>query len=88
MESSYFAYFYFMKNEPDKIRAILSAHIAYWNNNRSDCFSGGPFTDKSGGLIVFKAQNLASAKKLAQCDPFVVNDAIQSQWIKQWIPEL
>ncbi len=27
----YFVYFYFNRNEPEKIRQVVSAHVQYWN---------------------------------------------------------
>ncbi len=82
-----FAYFYFMKNEPDKIREIVPSHIDYWKNNNLDNYMGGPFADRTGGLISFEAASLEQAAGIIEKDPFIINEVIEKKWIKEWIPE-
>jgi uncharacterized protein YciI len=45
---------------------------------------GGPFGDRSGGLISFVAQNLQKATEIILQDPFIVADLISEKWIKEW----
>ena len=45
------------------------------------------FSDRSGGLIVFDADNMETAINLTMNDPFVVNKVIESKWVKEWIQE-
>ncbi|MBI5874156.1 MAG: hypothetical protein HZB36_08510 [Candidatus Omnitrophica bacterium] len=80
-------FFYFMKKEPDKIREIVSAHIAYWKNNNYRDYMGGPFADRSGGLITFEANDIEEATKIINKDPFIINGLIETKWIKEWMSE-
>ncbi len=83
----YFAYIYFMKNEPEKIQTVVPAHVAYWKGHKLKGYLGGPFVDRSGGLITFEAQSLETASNLIMNDPFVVEDLLENKWIKEWIVE-
>ncbi len=82
-----FAYFYFMKPEPDKIRQFVPAHIQYWKKCRLEGYLGGPFADRSGGLITFEATNPEKATSIVKHDPFALNDLLDSKWLKEWLPE-
>jgi hypothetical protein len=46
-----YAFFYLMKHDPENIRDIIPEHIRYWKESRPVGYSGGPFNDKSSGLI-------------------------------------
>jgi len=76
-----------MKDNPEKIRNIIPEHIRYWKDSKPINYSGGPFSDRSGGLILFEAENMEAATKLAMNDPFVVQDIIENKWVKEWIRE-
>ncbi len=82
-----FVFFYLMKNNPEKIRNIVPEHIRYWKESKPINYSGGPFSDRSGGLILFESENMETAAKLAMNDPFVVQDIIESKWVKEWMRE-
>ena len=82
-----FAYFYFMKLEPDKIRQLVPAHVEYWKNANPGNYLGGPFADRSGGLITFEAANLDEATGIIMNDPFVLNEVLDSKWLKEWLSE-
>ncbi len=82
-----FAFFYLMKNDPERIREIVPGHIRYWKDNKPVNYSGGPFVDRSGGLIVFDAEGMGAAEKLAGNDPFVIEQVLETRWIKEWIRE-
>ncbi len=83
--SKQFVYFYFMKNEPERIGSVAPNHAKYWNGLELDNYSGGPFADRSGGMISFRADSLKQAEKLAGNDPFVIEDLLEGKWVKQWI---
>ena len=82
-----FAYFYFMKNDPDKIRSVAPLHAAYWKNCRLKEYAGGPFADRSGGLITFQTETIEKAAELMMSDPFVSENLIEQKWIKEWLVE-
>ena len=81
-----YLFFYLMNKDLEKIRTLAPMHIKYWEENRPTGFSGGPFSDRSGGLILFEAKNLEVAEALAMNDPFVINQVINGRWIKEWMP--
>ncbi len=82
-----FVYFYFMKNEPDKIRQVAPAHVNYWHSAQLPGYLGGPFADRTGGLISFEAVTLEDATEIVEKDPFTINDLIGDLWIKEWALE-
>lgn len=80
-----FAFFYFMKREPEKIKAAVPEHIDYWHKLKLNNYIGGPFADRSGGMITFEAENIDDATKITNNDPFVSQGLLESKWIKEWI---
>ena len=82
-----FIYFYLNRNEPEKIREVVPAHVQYWKTAGLKNYSGGPFSDHSGGLISYAAQNLEDAREIMLRDPFIQEDLIDQKWIKEWMPE-
>jgi len=80
-----FAFFYFMKKEPEKIKAVVPLHIDYWHKLELNKYLGGPFADRSGGMITFEAESIEKAEEIANNDPFVSRDLLESRWIKEWI---
>ena len=82
-----FVFFYFNRNEPEKIRQVVPAHVQYWKKMNVEGYLGGPFTDRTGGLISFVTSNLEEATAIIYQDPFVLSDLIDQKWIKEWIPE-
>jgi uncharacterized protein YciI len=82
-----FIYFYFNRNEPEKILEVVPAHMQYWKTAILNGYLGGPFADHSGGLISFEAQNLEKAREIILRDPFIQADLMEQTWIKEWVPE-
>jgi uncharacterized protein len=82
-----FIYFYFNRNEPEKIRQVVPAHVHYWNIANLEGYMGGPFGDRTGGLISFVAPSLQDATEIILQDPFIVENLISEKWIKEWILE-
>jgi uncharacterized protein YciI len=82
-----FLYFYVMKDHPDRIRAIAPGHAAYWQGLDLDGYLGGPFLDRSGGLILFHGESLEHARGLVAGDPFLREDLLRDHWVKAWVPE-
>jgi uncharacterized protein YciI len=84
---SCFAYLYFMKAEPDRVRAVAPRHASYWRALRLAHYVGGPFEDRTGGLITFEADDAAQAQRAVSADPFVLEGLVEAHWLKEWTPE-
>jgi uncharacterized protein YciI len=84
---THFIYFYLNRNEPEKIRQVAPAHVRYWKTAKLKEYKGGPFGDRTGGLISFRASNLEEATEIILQDPFVLQDLIAEKWIKEWAAE-
>ena len=82
-----FAYVYFMKREPDRVRAIAPQHAAYWQQLALRDYRGGPFADRSGGLITFDAESPERAEDLVSGDPFLREQLLERHSIKEWITD-
>jgi uncharacterized protein YciI len=79
-----FAFFYFMVAESGAIPQAVPQHVQYWDAHRSPGYIGGPFADRSGGLIVFEAADLSSAEEIVRNDPFVKEEVLAQSWLKEW----
>lgn len=79
-----FIYFYFMKKEPESIKVVAPSHKAFWIKSDLFGYMGGPFADRSGGLISFEVESLEDATELIMNDPFVVEDLLEMKWVKEW----
>ena len=80
-------HFYSMRPEPDRVRAIAPEHVAYWHGLDLRGYLGGPFADRSGGLITFEADSVDEAERAVAGDPFVREELLESSVVKQWVPE-
>ena len=72
-----FAYLYFMKDDPDRVRAMVGRHVAYWQGLGLPGYLGGPF----------EAQDGDRARRAVDADPFVQEGLLEAHWLKQWTPE-
>ncbi len=82
-----FIYFYFMKNEPQQVGHTAPAHMGYWRGLALPNYHGGPFADRSGGVISFSAQDIEAAQQLIQNDPFMMGQLFEQYWLKEWAVE-
>lgn len=82
-----FAFFYFMKKEPEKIRAAVPSHIEYWKGRSLQGYEGGPFADRTGGLITFETESIDKATSIIMNDPFVLQGLVENKWVKEWAVE-
>jgi uncharacterized protein YciI len=80
-----FLYFYLMRGVPDRVRATAPKHAAYWRELHLNDYLGGPFADRSGGLITFEAESGAAAEALVANDPFLREDLLERHWVKEWL---
>lgn len=82
-----FVCFYLMKPDPDRIHEVVPRHVSYWQGLRLVNYEGGPFADRTGGLIVFDAVDDVEAQQAADGDPFASEGLLEAHWVKRWIPE-
>ena len=80
-----FIYFCFNRNEPDRIRQVVPEHVQYWKTADLEGYTGGPFGDRTGGLISFMASSLEAAAEMILRDPFIREELIDQKWIKEWL---
>jgi uncharacterized protein YciI len=80
-----FVFFYFMnETRKDDIREAAAEHAAYWQKLNLPDYRGGPFSDFSGGLITFQAEDQAEADRIVAADPFVQKGLLEQAWTKGW----
>jgi hypothetical protein len=63
-------YCYQMKEDPGAVQRVVPQHAAYWHRLSLPHYVGGPFEDRSGGLILFDAPMETRASALLADDPF------------------
>lgn len=80
-----FIFFYTMTDEAERIRAIVPAHVAYWRDSGVEDYRGGPFADRSGGLVTFTAAGAPEAGAIIEGDPFLEAGVVRDRWIKEWL---
>lgn len=80
-----FVFCYQMIDDAARIGEAVPGHIAYWEGAALDRYLGGPFTDRSGGLITFAATDLEHAERVVRQDPFVRESLVRDWWIKEWL---
>jgi uncharacterized protein YciI len=76
-----------MKDDPDRVRATVGRHVAHWKELGLSGYLGGPFQDRTGGLITFETQDGDQARRAVDADPFLQEGLLQVHWLKQWTPE-
>jgi uncharacterized protein YciI len=79
-------YFYLMTGATDQVRAAAPKHAGYWRQLGLPDYLGGPFADRSGGLITFSAGSAADDDQLVAEDPFVRERLLEHFWVKESIP--
>ena len=80
-----FVFFYFMnETRNDDSREAAAEHAAYWQKQNLPDYRGGPFSDFSGGLITFQAEDQAEADRIVAADPFVQKRLLEQAWTKGW----
>jgi uncharacterized protein YciI len=82
-----FSYVYFMKDEPERVRAVAAVHASYWRGLALSGYEGGRFADRSGGLITFEHDSEPDAHRLAAADPFRREQLVDRHWLKVWVVE-
>lgn len=76
-----------MADDLDRVRDVAPRHAAYWHDLSLPGYLGGPFGDRSGGLILIDADNRERAEQLVRDDPFVHEGLLRSWRLEQWLPK-
>jgi uncharacterized protein YciI len=82
-----YAYFYLMRADGIGVLEAVPDHVAYWRGLGLDDYVGGPFEDRTGGLITFRADVSNRAEQAVETDPFVGRGLVEAYWLKRWMPE-
>jgi uncharacterized protein YciI len=71
---AYFAAILHME-KPELNQKYRPDHLAYLDQlaEQGKIFAKGPFTDGSGGMVVYIADSLEEAREMAERDPYVVH---------------
>jgi uncharacterized protein YciI len=64
-----FAFFYLMKDEADRVHLAVPNHVSHWRELHLAGYLGGPFEDRTGGLITFEADDAGHAERAVETDP-------------------
>ena len=66
---------------------VRPAHLKYLDDlyKQDKVVMGGPFTDKKGGMVIYKADSFDEAKELAEKDPAVIEKA-RTLELREWNP--
>ncbi len=68
--SKQFVFFYLFKADPKRLVEVVPAHREYWDDVGPTEYTGGPFADRDGGMIIFSAGSLEEAEKNSAGRPF------------------
>jgi uncharacterized protein YciI len=79
--------FYLMGHDDERVRRSAADHAAYWRTLALPEYLGGPFVDRTGGLITFDAVDETAARSLVRDDPFVSERLIAQFWVTAWATE-
>jgi hypothetical protein len=85
--STRYAFFYLTRADARGIPEAVSDHVAHWRGLGLGDYLGGPFQDRTGGLITFRAEAVRRAEQAVATDPFVVRGLVDAYWLKPWTPE-
>jgi uncharacterized protein YciI len=62
-----------MENIKPLNKELVESHVEHLKElkNQGKLVLCGPFTDYPGGMVIFTAENLEKATRIAQSDPFI-----------------
>jgi hypothetical protein len=79
-----FLYFYLMSDSAARVQVVAPEHALYWRELGLPNYLGGPFGDRSGGLVTFETDSATEAERLVANDPFVREGLLEGGWVKEW----
>jgi hypothetical protein len=85
--SAQYAYFYLMRTDGVGVPEAVPEHVAHWRGLGLDDYVGGPFEDRTGGLITFRAEGSSRPEQALETDSFVGRGLLEAYWLKRWMPE-
>jgi uncharacterized protein len=64
---------------------VRPRHLAFLDKAEAQgkLFARGPFTDGSGGLVIYKSESMKEVRKLATQDPYV-NEGARELELHEW----
>lgn len=70
---------------PEKDAEILDEHKAYLQKyiDMGKIYAKGPFTDHSGGLVIYSVGTIEEAKQIIDNDP-IIRDKTREYTLKEW----
>ena len=68
-------YIYLMSNSKPINKELIEGHVEHLKelNGKGKLVLCGPFTDYPGGMVIFSADDLEEATRIAQSDPFIAS---------------
>lgn len=71
--------------DPEKDAEVLDIHKAYLAEyiEKGKIYAKGPFTDHSGGLIIYNVKNRGEAIEIIEGDP-VIKENSRKYVLKEW----
>ncbi len=72
--------------DEEKDAVVLEEHIGYLNQKLEEgiLVAKGPFTDHTGGMMIYKADSIDEARKLIEADPAVRDKTREIALLKEW----
>ena len=64
-----FAYLYWMRDDPDRVRVAVPRHVAHWRELGLTGYLGGPFEDRTGGLIYVRDRRPQASRERRRRGP-------------------
>jgi uncharacterized protein YciI len=73
-------------NETDLRAQRRDDHVAYLNKLAGDgsLVAAGPYGDKTGGAILYQADDEAAAAELVAGDPYTQLDVTKDRFLREW----
>ena len=76
-----------MQDDRDRVAATVAGHVRHWMQLGLPDYVGGPFADRTGGLITGMTYDNQQAQRAVDADPFVREGLLKAHWLKQWSPQ-
>ena len=76
---------FFKTIDSKKDEEIRAAHLDYLKKliDEGKILAKGPFTDHSGGLIIFRVASIEEARELVENDPVILENS-RTYELKEW----